>query len=210
LFAESQSVGIRIELVEALRLDLVGPSHDHAFANELLPEPPSRWYLTGYLVPKDAPDEQRIDDTADEEIDGAEDPAGTDDRTPPDRATARRGLLPSSMGLSVLMLKDLKELHVTVEWGDYIYEGAEPPTDDAPNGNSSASATAGVNSEPGKARGYRRITRSESLAVKVPEPGQRLREEPVPNSDGLFIAVTAAMSGIIRDCPRALVPFPSF
>ncbi len=61
--SQSQSIVIRAELVEAVRLDLVGPDNEHAFANELLPEPPSRWYLTGYLVPKDAPDEQRIDET---------------------------------------------------------------------------------------------------------------------------------------------------
>lgn len=41
---------IRARLVEALRLDLVGPTNDHAFANELQPEAPRRWYLTGYLV----------------------------------------------------------------------------------------------------------------------------------------------------------------
>jgi len=30
-------------LVEALRLDLVGPDNNHPFAHELLPEPPSHW-----------------------------------------------------------------------------------------------------------------------------------------------------------------------
>ena len=36
------SVEVRTELIEALRLDLVGPDNRHAFANELLPESPSR------------------------------------------------------------------------------------------------------------------------------------------------------------------------
>jgi len=45
----------RSKLVEALNLDLVGPCPGHAFANELLPENPTRWYLTGYLVPEIAP-----------------------------------------------------------------------------------------------------------------------------------------------------------
>jgi hypothetical protein len=39
---------IRQNLVETLRLDLVGPDNDHAFANELLPESPTRWYLGGF------------------------------------------------------------------------------------------------------------------------------------------------------------------
>ena len=37
-------VNVRTELVEALRLDLVGPSNNHPFAHELMHEPPSRWY----------------------------------------------------------------------------------------------------------------------------------------------------------------------
>jgi hypothetical protein len=49
------SADIRAELVEALRLDLVGPDNDHAFAHELLLESPRRWYLSGFLVPRPAP-----------------------------------------------------------------------------------------------------------------------------------------------------------
>ena len=198
--SESQSIPIRSELVEALRLDLVGPSKDHAFANELLPEAPSRWYLTGYLVPKDAPDDQRIDDTADEEIEGAEDTTAADDGTPPDRATARRSLLPSSMGLSVLVLNEAKELHVTVCWGDYIYEGVEPTTEETNSGTTSESS--GTSSTSGRTRGYRRIPRKESLTVGVPDPGENLKEQPVPNSDGLFIAVTARDVGYYPRLPQ--------
>ena len=52
---------VRATLVDALKLDLVGPWPRHAFANELLPENPTRWYLTGYLVPESAPVEHRSD-----------------------------------------------------------------------------------------------------------------------------------------------------
>jgi hypothetical protein len=45
------SPAVRSELVEALKLDLVGPDNDHAFAHELLPDAPLRWYLSGFLVP---------------------------------------------------------------------------------------------------------------------------------------------------------------
>jgi hypothetical protein len=50
---------VRSQLVESLRLDLVGPWPGHAFERELLPENPTRWYLTGYLVPEDAPVEHK-------------------------------------------------------------------------------------------------------------------------------------------------------
>ena len=68
---------IRARLVEALRLDLVGPANDHAFANELLPESPRRWYLTGYLVPTTLPSDNKTEDEGEEDdIDSpAEQPA---------------------------------------------------------------------------------------------------------------------------------------
>jgi hypothetical protein len=56
-------------LVEALKLDLFGPDNDHKFAHELLPDAPSRWYLTGFLVPSEAPIEQESDETTTEGID---------------------------------------------------------------------------------------------------------------------------------------------
>jgi hypothetical protein len=117
------SLTVRGEIVEALRLDLVGPSNNHAFAHELLPEPPSRRYLTGFLVPKTAPVEERSDPTSTEEIDTAGDTEGNDDASPPDRAAARRSLLPSSMGLSVLVAPGVESLDATISWGDYVWEG---------------------------------------------------------------------------------------
>src|SRR6267142_1786407 len=110
------SESVRSQLVEALQLDLVGPSNDHAFAQELLPESPTRWYLTGFLVPSDAPLEQRIDETATEQIDSGGDAVGGDDAVEPDRGPARRSILPSSMGLSVLVSSDLTSIDATVSW----------------------------------------------------------------------------------------------
>jgi len=110
----SSSLTIRAELVEALRLDVVGPGNSHAFARELLPDAPSRWYLTGFLVPKNAPVEQRTDGTSTEEIDAAGDTQGMDDASPPDRAAARRSFLPSSMGLSVLVAPGVDTLQAKI------------------------------------------------------------------------------------------------
>lgn len=43
--SETSSVSIRSDLVETLRLDLVGPDNTHAFAQEVLPEPPTQMGL---------------------------------------------------------------------------------------------------------------------------------------------------------------------
>ena len=48
---ELRSAEIRGKLVDALRLDLVGPSETLGDAKEALPQSPSRWYLTGFLGP---------------------------------------------------------------------------------------------------------------------------------------------------------------
>ena len=58
------SLGVRTKLVDTLRLDLVGSDNSHDFATELLPERPSRWYLTGFLVPTEAGPSSKEDPTA--------------------------------------------------------------------------------------------------------------------------------------------------
>ena len=74
---------VRAKLVNALKLDLVGPWPGHPFANELLPENPTRWYLTGYLVPETAPVQHRSGAGAKAEVNLAREYGGTHDgRTP--------------------------------------------------------------------------------------------------------------------------------
>src|SRR5277367_4574363 len=103
-------VEVRSQLIEALRLDLVGPENGSDLEHEILSQAPSRWYLTGFLVPLEASESQRSDETADDEMDGAADEAGgTDDAHEPEKPAARRALLPSSMGLSLLISPDTKE-----------------------------------------------------------------------------------------------------
>mgnify|MGYP006966954200 CR=1 FL=1 len=68
--APASSLEVRARLVEALKLDLVGPSARHALAEERLRgwERPSNWYLTGFLIPMGTPPERSAD--ADEDDDG--------------------------------------------------------------------------------------------------------------------------------------------
>lgn len=198
---------VRAELVEALKLDLVGPGNDHAFAYELLPDAPSRWYLTGFLVPSEAPVEQKTDETSNEEIDSGGDTQGMDDASPPDRAAARKSLLPSSMGLSVLVPPGVDALQVIVAWGDYLYEGAtsEPgdagaaaetaaelhdkPVDAGSDGAGAVSLSNPPAAQP-STKGYRRQPHEETVPVPLPPAGGKPREFPVPNSGGLTLSVT--------------------
>src|SRR5438132_8062406 len=125
-------VDVRKQLVHTLGLDLVGPDRDSELLNEVLPPAPSRWYLTGFLVPTDAAEDQKTDEAAVEEVDEVSDAGGTDDASTPEPAAARRAFFPSSMGLSLLLPRDARELHVTVRWGDYR---PPPKISDAQQGN---------------------------------------------------------------------------
>jgi len=191
----SSSETIRRELVEALRLDLVGPSNDHVFARELLPEPPTRWYLTGFLVPSDAPVDQRTDETATDEIDAVGDTDGTDDADAPDRAPAQTRYLPSSMGLSVLVEPGVAALEATVSWGDYVYEAGEANAgehsasgeDKGGEGDVTTDEHDGDNGK--KLRGYRRVPKSETVSLELPTTLTPV-EVRVPNGDGLMLVVT--------------------
>ena len=105
------SASVRNYLTHALRLDLIGPRPDDAeLAYELLPHAPSRWYLTGFLVPSNAPESQRAQD-AEEEFDQPDDPFhGSDDAGTPERGSAKRNFFPSSIGMSILVNEETSSL----------------------------------------------------------------------------------------------------
>ena len=106
--ASVTSAQVRARLVEALKLDLVGPWAGHALAEERLPGwvRPSNWYLTGFLIPSGTPPEKCGD--ADEDDDSEEIPesAGLAEESNEERKAAKKGFFPSSMGLSFLVPKE--------------------------------------------------------------------------------------------------------
>lgn len=125
------SAEIRTKLVETLQLDVVGPGPGHVLEAEQLweNEPPSRWYLTGFLVPTEAPESQRHDPESEEVLDavvGSDDGTGDDD-VEPDKAPARKVFLPSSLGISVLVPKGVKTLSAEALWGDYTKVASQDP-----------------------------------------------------------------------------------
>lgn len=124
------SCDVRNGLVNMLRWDLVGPDAQVGLAEEELPSAPSRWYLTGFLIPQDAPAAQKQDDDAQEQLDlGGPEAAGDDEKTP--EAGPKKGAdFPSSMGLSALVSKNESVLKVRVTWGDYEPVGGSAAGDE--------------------------------------------------------------------------------
>jgi hypothetical protein len=169
------SADVRAKLVETLKVDLVGPGPGHPLEAEQLWEsdPPSRWYLTGFLVPSAAPESQRHDPEAEEVLDavvGSEEGTGDDDAEP-DVAPARKVFLPSSMGISVLVPKGVKSLSVEVHWGDYTKVPSQDP-------------------EHPERKVWQRSQRSHSLDVAI--PAKRLGPPvEVPESRGVRLYVSA-------------------
>ena len=90
------SAEVRDELVKALRLDLIGPNPHDPYQDEILPLAPSKWYLTGFLVPYEADLKDRSDDNSNDELDGLSQNSSSDDNSAPERASARKGYFPSS------------------------------------------------------------------------------------------------------------------
>jgi len=104
-----------------MQLDLIGPNRRLGDPHEILPQEPSRWYLTGFLTPMDADSDQKWDPASDDQLDQPAEPAGAgaDDDNAPEPAVARRSYLPSSMGLSVLLPAQTAQLQAVVRFGEY-------------------------------------------------------------------------------------------
>lgn len=163
--AGGSSGGVRAHLIDALEADLVGPFRKPpgaavCDAPELLRIPPSRWYLTGFLVPRE---QGEIDEPDDEEGDvGAGDDEDAEDSAKPDPSVKKVRRLAASMGLTVYVAPHAKELTVHVSWADYHRE------------------------EVGERKLWTRRFSTQTLPVPVDNAALRKGLE-VPNSDGLRI-----------------------
>jgi hypothetical protein len=183
---------VRGELVRALRLDTVGPVAGDPYEKEELPQAPSRWYLTGFLVPYEAPAEQREDEQGQEQLDLSGASGATDDDETPEPASARRAFFPSSIGLSVLTPVFAHTMTAVVEWGDYRYLPAEKRDE-----GGSAEGKGGEGS--GSPDRWVREQRRAEVELTIGEAGKPVQTE-VPGSGGLRVytsvrAVTADLGG---------------
>jgi hypothetical protein len=186
-------VEVRSQLAEALRLDLVGPGREEKDAElreEVLPQAPSRWYLTGFLVPIGAGESQRSDETANDELDQpGVDSDATDDATTPEPPAARRAFYPSSIGVSLLVPPQTTQLAVTARWGDYRLQPADGPAADGQDGEPRGDGTAPGASGRGPSH-WKRVPREETLTLRVPGDSARPDEKEIPGSDGLRLALS--------------------
>ena len=212
----AESAEVREALARALRLDLIGPWAGHPLVDERLPGwvRPSNWYLTGFLVPRGAPVEQRGDADVDDEPEVAEQ-AGLGDDSTEDRRAAKKGFFPSSMGLSFLVGEGIDALEVLVRWGDYRrleVESGDPGRDQTAQGgdagvehaSASEDGTGGESHDDEKAGAgldgtnrsqvrswWQRTPREESVPVTVPATTGDPRPHPVLHSNGLMLHVVA-------------------
>ena len=139
---------VRQQLIEALRLDLVGPGPRDAQAAEVLDQAPSRFYLTGFLIPRNAPAAQKAEENSQGDILDSGQAGSGDDEATPEPPAARRATFPSSIGVSVLVPSDATELRVAARWGDY----RPIAKDGVPTG------------------GWQRTEREKAIAVDVSKP----------------------------------------
>ena len=184
------SLDVRTKLVETLRLDLVGPDNGHAFATELLSERPSRWYLTGFLVPTEAAVAAKEDPTAQEELgfEGGDSAAADDGGQADGGAGARHSRLPSSLGLSALVPADAKHLEARIVWGNCKPEAG------------------GENAITGKGKGlpWRRVPREVVVVFNVTADGAP-KDFPLACSEGI---VASSSSTRRPPCPPTIPSSP--
>ena len=90
------SLAVRETILTKLRRDLIGPNptpEDADLAEEILPEEPSKWYLTGWIAPTQdgtSPlDEDDVDAPAEETLAGWKPPAPPPMTKAPRRTTVR-------------------------------------------------------------------------------------------------------------------------
>jgi hypothetical protein len=196
----TSSINIRTKMVSTLHRDLIGPGlEDDDLAREVLPARPSRWYLTGFLVPVQAPTEQRATAAvAEGALDSGEGADGLDDADEPDTPTAKPSFLPSSMGLSFLVPEAVRQVRVMACWGDYraaYTETAEdtpllhdPPSEAADDEATDTRQASPSSPRPARRTVWHRTPRQETIDLVLPE-GRA--EQEVPDSRGLVLAVVA-------------------
>ena len=168
--APVDSLEVRSRLVEAVKLDLVGPWAGHELGAEQLPgrERPSNWYVAGFLIPTGTPPDRSGDVDENDDLDTVPESAGLAEESNDERKAARKAYFPSSIGLSFLVAGGCRELAVTTLWGDYA------PADIEEADGSKTSV-------------WRRTPREAALSIPLGSAEPVVRD--VPGSEGLQLHV---------------------
>ncbi|HRC59304.1 MAG TPA: hypothetical protein PKU97_25455, partial [Kofleriaceae bacterium] len=181
--------------MHALEVDLVGP---YAEAEEL-DRAPSRFYLTGFLVPKEGrseepvPDPEEDTDSEDAEGEGEEDDATAEDVRPAGPGSRRKTVMPASLGLSVLLPPAAMcegHDHVTIllrcaEYVPFHPEGAKKTTRPS----------------------WRRHARGPYEVKLSLRDGELVRAHTIPELPGISVETSLGLSSTPRPGTRALSAF---
>ena len=188
-------VAVRARLTHALRLDLIGPEPDEPQAAEILVVPPSRWYLTGFLVPWTAPARRSATRTSPGRAGFRRSGGGTTTRTSPAiprrrhaRATSRR-----RSASACWCQPTPPRSRVTARWGDY------PPLERRRASPTSSGARAGSGLRPSRLRWRAR---------PVPKPNDGPRQRRTRDRRRRSVRVPSGLRTWLA-CRRARAPSPS-
>jgi hypothetical protein len=154
-----EKVEVRSELLDRLRLELVGPNND----NEVLDESPSSRYLTGILWPAGT------EISSEEDDDRESFSSGEDNSSFEFTAPLLKAMNPSSIGVSLLVKKNCSSLKLDVKWGIYTktHENGEPKN------NSSR---------------WKRTPKSETITLKLADSKDEHRKrKPIKKEPGVFL-----------------------
>ena len=155
---------------------------------ELLPLPPSRWYLTGYLAPLEG--REPDDPTDDDELGGGDEEDDPTEMAAAEPEPKRTNRLPASMGLSVLLSSGSPTISVTLTWADYRVE--EPPA--------AAEGEAAAGRSPSMRNRWRRVPRP-PIRLEVPLDARKLAAGiPIPDSGGI------ELRGQLGNAPATWLP----
>jgi hypothetical protein len=83
-----EPIQVLASVLDALQVDLIGLSGPLGDHREVLPQAPSYWYLTEFVVPTDADGDQRYDPISDDEVDQAPAVATVDENQTPEQAAS--------------------------------------------------------------------------------------------------------------------------
>ncbi len=131
----------------------------------------------------EAGEAQKSDETADDDLDS---PAGggdgTDDDATPEPPAARRAFFPSSIGLSLLVAKQTRQLQVEVNWGDYHAEPLDAPVDGEESPTAEVTGRIPLR--------WRREPHRVGMTLNLATETSKAVEHEVPESNGLRVAVS--------------------
>lgn len=209
------SAQVRSQLIQALTLDLVGPTPDilaqlelegrteeaTELRDELLDRPPNRWYQSGFLIPSETSLGDRADDAADDEFAGLDGQnlsakrksnASGDDTGASEAGPARRVFFTCSVGLS-LLIPAASGLEVMVHWASY--KPTAPPADSKAD------------------EAWLREPHTEQLSIPaelLAPTGRSAQAKQVPGSDGLMLRWHLRSAPVDQAYPKGAVAVSLF